>query len=156
MREEPKLQTTQSSKGFFGSLLDFSFSALITTKIIKAVYIILTVVISLGALGFLILELKLGGSHIVVGIIGAPIGWLLYMIFARVWCEFMIIIFRIGEDVRRIVDGPSAMTGVQPWPPSYAPPPVAPPPAAPRPVAPSPVAPRPVAPRPVAPPPVAP
>jgi hypothetical protein len=114
---------SSSPKGFFASLLDFGFSSLITTRIIKVVYIIITVVVSLAALGFLIAELSRGGADIVLGVVLAPIGWLLYMIGARITLEIVIIVFRIGEDVRRIADAPRAGSGSGATPPGGFPPP---------------------------------
>jgi hypothetical protein len=96
----------ENQKGFFASLLDFSFSSLITTRIIKLVYVIATIVISLIALGGLLAALRQGGTDVLVGIIGAPILWLLEMIFLRIGLEFIIVIFGIGEDVRKIANRP--------------------------------------------------
>jgi hypothetical protein len=45
----------------------------------------------------------------------------LYMIWARITLEFMIIVFRIGEDVRRIADAPR-QPGYPPAPPTGFPP----------------------------------
>jgi TM2 domain-containing membrane protein YozV len=91
-----------SAKGFFSSLFDYSFSSLITTRIVKVVYVIVTVVFSLMALGYLIFFISRGGAGIIVGIIVVPIAWLLYMIWARITLEVLIVIFRIGDDVRAI------------------------------------------------------
>jgi hypothetical protein len=117
MRGGSRVQSPLTTKGFFSSLLDFNFSSLITTRIIKVVYIIVTVAVSLGALAFLIAAVSQGGGDIVIGIIGAPLGWLLYMIFARISLEIIIIIFRIGEDVRRIADASGGSPGPHPTPP---------------------------------------
>jgi hypothetical protein len=111
------MQPMQDAKGFFASLVDFSFSSLITTKIIKFVYVIIMVVVSLFALFFLIASLTRGVVGAFLGIIFAPLGWLLYMILARIYLEIVIIIFRIGEDVRLIA------TRGGPTPGGYAPPP---------------------------------
>lgn len=123
-------QPTPSAMGFFRSLFDFSFSSLITTKIIKAVYVLVTVFVSLFAIIFLIAGLTRGGATAIAAIIIAPIGWLLYMVAARMSLELIIIIFRIGEDVRRFVGGPGTATGFSappaggyPSAPGYPPPP---------------------------------
>jgi Domain of unknown function (DUF4282)/Protein of unknown function (DUF2510) len=92
-----------TAKGFFRSLFDTSFSSLIATRVIKVAYVIAIVVFSLVALGALIgaLASKKPGE-IVVAIILVPIVWLVYLIWIRILLELVIIIFRIGEDVRRI------------------------------------------------------
>jgi hypothetical protein len=105
-----------NQKGFFASLLDFSFSSLITTRIIKIVYVIGTIVISLVFVGFLVEALNRGGGDVLAGIIGAPIGWVLYMIFFRMGLEFIIVIFGIGEDVRQIANRPGAGVNISPPP----------------------------------------
>ena len=43
-----------------------------------------------------------GGGAAIVGLILAPIFFLLYVIFARVWMELIIVIFRIAEYARDI------------------------------------------------------
>jgi uncharacterized membrane protein len=99
MQPSPSLD----AKGFFQSLFDFSFSSLITTRIIRIVYIVITVVYSLVAVVFLIAGLASGtGSGIAFAIIFVPIGYLLYLVFTRIWLELIIIVFRIGEDIRAI------------------------------------------------------
>jgi len=65
----------------------------------------------------LIAAVSQGGGGIVIGIIGAPIGWLLYMIWAWIVLEIVIIIFRIGDDVRRMADNSGRPPGSQPIPP---------------------------------------
>lgn len=95
--------TSYTAEGFFRSLFDTSFSSLIVTCVIKVAYVIAIVVFSLVALGALIgaLASKKPGE-IVVAIILIPIVWLVYLIWTRILLELVIIIFRIGEDVRRI------------------------------------------------------
>ena len=82
---------------FFGALFDFSFSSFVTTRIIKLLYILSIVVIGLVALGIFFGLLSRGGGGIVAAVILAPLFFLLYTIFARVWLEFIIVVFRIAE-----------------------------------------------------------
>jgi hypothetical protein len=92
-----------TAKGFFRSLFDTSFSSLIVTRVIKVAYVIAIVVFSLVALGALISALASKKPGVIVGaIILIPIVWLVYLIWIRILLELVIIIFRIGEDVRRI------------------------------------------------------
>lgn len=83
--------------GFFNALFDFSFSSFITTRIIKVLYILSIVAIGLGALGIFITLASRGAAGIIGGLILAPIFFVLYVIFARVWMEIIIVIFRIAE-----------------------------------------------------------
>lgn len=94
------MQPREFAKGFFASLFDFSFSSLVTTRIIKVLYIVITVIVSLVAFLFLIAGLTQGPASALGAIIFAPLGWLFYMISARVSLEIIIVLFRIGDDVR--------------------------------------------------------
>lgn len=85
-------------KGFFGSLFDISFSSLITTKVIKVLYVISLIVIGLFALFFIIgAFVQSAGLGILTLIIFAPLGALLYAVYTRVILEFIIVVFRIAE-----------------------------------------------------------
>jgi len=91
-----------SPKGFLASLFDYSFSSFITTRIIKILYVLITIVYSLVALAFLAIGISHGPGPAVAAIIFVPIAWLLYMIFARVALEVLIVVFRIGEDIHLV------------------------------------------------------
>ena len=131
-------------KGFFGSLFDISFSSFITTKIIKVLYVLSLIVIGLFALGLVISAFaQSAGLGIVVLLIVAPLGALLYAIYTRVVLEVLIAIFRIMESNFELVrlqrsalagaappppsgPGPSAPAPTEPLPPSVPPPPPTP------------------------------
>ena len=88
-------------KGFFASLFDVSFTSFITTKIIKVVYIIILVVISLAALVFVGAAFsQSSAAGVITLLIFAPLAWLLYVIYARIALEVIIQIFRITEQQR--------------------------------------------------------
>ena len=92
-------------KGFLGALFDYSFSTLITPKIIRMVYIVVTVVAGLSSLAlFINLATVADGDGAFLGMFLAPALFLLYMIFARISLEMVIVVFRIGDHVRRIAD----------------------------------------------------
>jgi hypothetical protein len=91
------------AKGFFRSLFDVGFTSLITTKIIRFVYTLLLIVYSFVALFFFIVGLASGKpGGIFFALVGVPIAYLIYLVFARIWMEFLIVVFRIGDDVHAI------------------------------------------------------
>jgi hypothetical protein len=138
-------------KGFFGSLFDISFSSFITTKIVKVLYVLSLILIGLFALGFVISAFSQSAAlGLVVLLIVAPLGALLYAIYTRVILEVLIAIFRIMESNFELVrlqrsalasaapplptsgPGPSASPPppappTEPLPPSTPPPPPSPP-----------------------------
>jgi len=90
-------------KGFFGRLFDLSFNEFITTSIIKVLYIIAIIGSAIGALfilGGLFATKTFGG--VLMGLILAPIVFILYVILARVWLEVLIVLFRIAENTAKI------------------------------------------------------
>jgi hypothetical protein len=85
-------------KGFFASLFDISFSSLVTTRVIKVVYVISMIVIGISALVFFVAALADGETgSIVFAIIIVPIVALLYLIYTRIILEVIIVLFRIME-----------------------------------------------------------
>jgi len=88
--------------GFFGRLFDFSFEEFITLSIIKILYVLFVIAAGLAALGIFVAFASQGGATLVAGLIAAPIGFLLYVIMARVWLELLIVIFRIADNTAEI------------------------------------------------------
>jgi hypothetical protein len=120
-------------KGFFASLFDMSFSSLITTKVIKVLYVISLIVIGLVALFFIIGAFASSpAAGIVTLLVVAPLLALFYVVYTRVVLEFIIVVFRIAEYTHELVEltraqaSPVAMTAAAPTTPI---PPVEPPPA---------------------------
>ena len=93
-----------TQKGFFASLFDISFSSLITTRIIKLIYVIILVVLGLVGLVAIIAGFAEGAGNGIAAIIIVPIAFLLYTIFARVYLEIVIVLFRIMESNLELVE----------------------------------------------------
>ncbi len=96
----PAAPTTQA--GFFQALFDLSFSEFITTRIIKVLYILAIIVVGLFALVFFLGMATRGVAGLIVGLIVAPLLFLLYVIVTRVWLELIMVIFRIADHTRQI------------------------------------------------------
>ena len=94
------------AKGLIGSLFDFSFTSLVTTKIIRFAYALIVILLSLGALVFLLTGLASGTTTgVLSALVVVPLTYLVYLILTRIWMEFLIVVFRIGEDIRAIRTG---------------------------------------------------
>lgn len=89
--------------GFIRSLFDFKFESYVTTRILRVLYVLVTVLYSLGALVMFLLLLLRGGT---IGVLGAvivvPLTYIIYLATARVFFEVLMVVFRIGEDVHVI------------------------------------------------------
>src|SRR5262249_7673774 len=85
-------------KGFFASLFDLSFSSLVTTKVIKVIYVISLVVIGLVALVFVVGAFEESAAFgVVTLLVLAPAIALLYVVYTRVILELIIAVFRLVE-----------------------------------------------------------
>jgi len=123
-------------QGFLASLFDVEFKSLITTKVIKVLYILSMIVIGLAALAFVVAAFanSVAGGLIVLLIV-APLVALLYLIYVRVLLEIVIAVFRIMETNTELVALQRSRGGGGPGPGVAAPPP--PPPPSPPPPPPS-------------------
>jgi Domain of unknown function (DUF4282) len=78
----------------------FFFDSMLTPKIITLVYWILLFVIIIGGLGAMF-GFGAGGftfGSFIKGIVGIVVG----VIFARIWCELLIVLFKIHDNVHKI------------------------------------------------------
>jgi len=91
-----------AQKGFLKSLFDFSFTSLITPRVIKVFYALSLLIIALDALYWAYLGLNLGLNisttvGLLLVLVVVPIITLLYIIGTRIQYEFIIVVFRILE-----------------------------------------------------------
>lgn len=93
------------AKGFFASLFDYSFSSFVTPRIIKVLYVLATIAISLWTLFLIVAAFNVSdGAGGVMLVIGGPLFFLFSMIYARVFLELVIAFFRINGNVQEIRD----------------------------------------------------
>ena len=121
-------------QGFLASLFDVEFKSLITTKVIKVLYILSMIGIGLVALAFVVAAFNNNAAAgLLVLIIVAPLMSLLYLIYVRVLLEIVIAVFRIMETNTELVALQRGSGGGGPGvaAPSPPPPPPSPPPATP-------------------------
>ena len=93
------------AKSFFGSLFDYSFSSFITPRIIKVLYVLATIGISLWTLFLIVAAFNVSdGVGVGMLLIGGPLFFVFSMIYARVFLELVIAFFRINGNVQEIRD----------------------------------------------------
>lgn len=88
--------------GFFQALFDLSFSEFITTRIIKVLYVLAIIGVGLLSLAVFLSFARGGAGGLIIGLIVAPVLFLLYVIATRVWLELIMVIFRIADHTRQI------------------------------------------------------
>ena len=103
--EKAQDQTMEQPKSFFESLFDFSFTALITSKIIKLLYGLSIAGAAIVSFFLVIFGFYLSTTFgVLMLIIGAPLFFALTVIYSRVLLEIIIVIFRISEHAAEIAD----------------------------------------------------
>ena len=96
-------QRLSRARGFLGSLFDYSFSSFITPRIIKILYVLATVAVGLWTLLEILFAFKISAAlGILTLVIGAPITFVLSMIWVRVSLEVIIAFFNIHGDVESL------------------------------------------------------
>jgi Domain of unknown function (DUF4282) len=95
---------TRGDKGLIGSLFDFSFTSMVTPKIIKTLYILFTIWTVLAALGILGFFINFGGLQgaLAVIIIIDPVFILLSLGVYRIILEAFMVIFQIHGELKAI------------------------------------------------------
>lgn len=100
------VQTAGDDKGFFSGLFDFSFTNLVTPKVIKVLYILFLIGMALATLGGLgaILLMLIDGQILpaLMFMVVLPIALALYLILGRVYHELIILAFRMLETLEAI------------------------------------------------------
>ncbi|WP_067803371.1 DUF4282 domain-containing protein [Actinomadura formosensis] len=99
----------QAEKGLLGSLLDTDFNALVTPKLVKTVYVLSLILISLECLVVLFFGLWvlvstrfwLGGFILIAA---TPLIWLVQMLLVRILMEAVVVRFKQAEYLRVIKD----------------------------------------------------
>lgn len=109
-------------ESFLKSLFNTRFETLITPRIIRVLYILVIIAIAIGALAFTVSAFAAdSGFGILTLLVLAPLGFLLYVIIARVYLELVIVIFRINEAAQTLAGGAGGAGSTTPTPPSTPP-----------------------------------
>jgi hypothetical protein len=90
------------SKGFFADLFDFGFTDFVTPKVVKFVYVVMTIIIGLVWIFYIVLGFSVSPGGGVLVLIFGPIVALLWLLVCRIALELTMVIFRIGADLHAV------------------------------------------------------
>ncbi len=94
-----------NDKSFFQSLFDFSFTSFVTPKLIKILYGISLVLIAIAVIALIVSGFSSGvGLGLLFLFIVGPLYGIFLVLFARMYMEILIAIFRIVELLAELVD----------------------------------------------------
>jgi len=91
-------------KSSISMLFDLSFTEFVTTRFIKVLFVIGVVFAVIGAIAAIVGGFSSGVATGILSLILSPILFLLYVLGARIWCEIIIVVFRIAENTSRLVE----------------------------------------------------
>lgn len=86
---------------FFSRLFDLSMRTFITPSIVRVLFVLGVIVATLSSLFALVAFALAGDGGIIVGLIVAPLLWILMVIWFRVAIELIVVFFRIEENTRK-------------------------------------------------------
>src|SRR4051794_26014135 len=97
--------------GFFNDLFDIRFTRFVSLRLISVVYVVILIAVSLVALGVVFAGFASGAAAGLFTLVLAVLGWVIYVVLARVALEAFAVLFRIHDDTSRMAD---ALGGVPP------------------------------------------
>ena len=89
-----------SGDSWFGALFDTSFERYVTPRLIKVLFFIGVAMATIYALVIFFALARQGGGGAVLGLVMAPLLWLLMVLVTRVMCELYLVLFRIERNTR--------------------------------------------------------
>jgi uncharacterized membrane protein len=109
---EAIVQKSNLSTGFFASLFDISFSNFVTSQLISLLYILAMIFIGIATLfgmgaGFFKLIHDFWGGMFMI--IFTPLIALIYLVIVRISLELVIVIFKIADNTKEMVESQRAM-----------------------------------------------
>jgi hypothetical protein len=91
-------------RGLLSLLFDLSFSEFLTTRLIKLLFVIGVIFSAIMSIVLIVAGFTSGTFEGVIALILSPAVFFIYVLFTRIWCEMIIVVFRIAENTSRLVD----------------------------------------------------
>ena len=92
------------ANSFFNDLFDVRFTRFVSLRLISVVYVVILVAVSLLALGLIFVGFAGGAASGLFTLVLAVLGWVIYVVLARVALEAFAVLFRIHDDTSRMAD----------------------------------------------------
>lgn len=96
-------------RGFVGALFDFSFTEFVTTKVLRVLYGAAIGVWAAGALVILVGALTPPSLLALGALVLVPLAFLAAVTLTRVWCELVIVAFRLADHVAETAEQTAAI-----------------------------------------------
>ena len=94
----------QKPEGGLKALLDFGFTEFVTLGVVEMLYLLGLGLVILEFLIALVASFLLGFGFVVGVLIVGPVVAVLQLLCLRIWLELVVVLFRIAENTRRMVE----------------------------------------------------
>jgi hypothetical protein len=91
-------------QGSFGLLFDLSFTEFVTTRVVKILFVIGVICAAISALSFIVAGFGASFIRGLLFLLLSPAVFLIGVVLVRIWCEMVIVIFRIAENTGRLLE----------------------------------------------------
>ncbi len=96
--------TVGQATSFFNDLFDVRFTRFVSLRLISVVYVVILVAVSLLALAVIFTGFAGGALTGLFALVLAALGWVIYVVLARVALEAFAVLFRIHDDTSRMAE----------------------------------------------------
>lgn len=100
---EAESRVKNEVKGTVGALFDLSFTEFVTIRVIRVLFIIGVVLSAVSAIGMIVSGFDIGTGAGVLALLLSPVVFILPVLLVRIWCEMIIVVFRIAENSGKLV-----------------------------------------------------
>ena len=90
---------TIQEKTTFSALWDFTFTHFVTLNVVKVLYLVAVALVTVAAIGIVIVGFSNGILAGVLTLIAAPLFFIIAVLIARVFLELFVVLFRIADSV---------------------------------------------------------
>lgn len=87
----------REGNGFFESLMDFSFRECVTVNSKRFLYGLHLLVGLVAAVAFVVMGFQTSPTQGLIDLIAAVVGFFFWVLYVRIWLEFLLAVFRIAE-----------------------------------------------------------
>lgn len=94
----------ESEPTFWTALFDVSFTQFVSVQLVRILYILAIFVALVLAVIGVFSAFTQGFWTGILGLLFAPVFLIAYILFARVWLEFVVVIFRIADHAGHIAE----------------------------------------------------
>jgi len=93
-------------KGFFETLLDFSFQHFVAQKYVKLLYALHLLVGLIAAIGMVFNGFQVSTSQGLLFLLLAVVAYFFWILYVRVTLEFLVAFFRTADNIARVSGAP--------------------------------------------------